>query len=194
MSVREVTEEDRDALAGVLARAFDDDPVTRWVYGDGETRQAAAERFFDWQLGRLTGQDVSWTTTANEGAALWALPGRWRERPVELLRLLAMTFSSVGRHAPRVLRGLAQIERRHPGEPHLYLAVLGVDPDRQGTGIGSALMAPGLELCDREGLPAFLETATERNVAFYTRHGFRVANELALPSGPPVWLMWREPT
>ncbi len=193
MKLRPVNRGDRSQLAGVLARAFDDDPVTRWAYGDGAARQRATERFFAWQLERLTGQDVSWTTEATEGAALWALPGSWKERPAELLRLLAISASSVGLRAPLVLRGLARIERRHPSTPHLYLSVLGVDPGRQGSGVGSLLMQPGLELCDREGVPAYLETATERNVAFYSRHGFRVTGELALPKGPPVWLMWRDP-
>jgi GNAT superfamily N-acetyltransferase len=89
--------------------------------------------------------------------------------------------------------GLTRVERLHPTDRHLYLAVLGVDPPRQGTGLGSALLAPGLELCDRDGLPAYLETGNERNLAFYSRAGFQVTERLTLPVGPPVWLMRREP-
>ena len=61
------------------------------------------------------------------------------------------------------------------------------------TSAGTALIRPGLELCDREGLPAYLETGKERNLAFYGRHGFRVTDEVRLPKGPPVWFMWRDP-
>ena len=50
-----------------------------------------------------------------------------------------------------------------------------------------------LAQCDRDGTPAYLETARERNVAFYERHGFHVREQLTLSSGPPVWLMWRDP-
>ena len=92
-----------------------------------------------------------------------------------------------------MLRGLDSVEKAHPRERHLYLAVLGVEPSRQGEGLGSRLIRPGLELCDREGIPAYLETAKERNIGFYSRHGFRVTDELRLPKGPPVWLMWRDP-
>jgi GNAT superfamily N-acetyltransferase len=192
MALPVVTSSDRDRLAAVLARAFHDDPVVRWVYREGR-RQRGATRFFEWSLRRLTPHDVSWTTEGRDGAALWALPDCWRESPAEMVRLLAATATAVGLRAPTVLRGLNQVEDAHPTERHLYLAVLGVDPSRQGEGIGSQLLRPGLELCDREGIPAYLETARERNVTFYSRHGFRVTGELRLPKGPPVWLMWRDP-
>ena len=42
-------------------------------------------------------------------------------------------------------------------------------------------------------MPAYLESSKERNVAYYARHGFRVREELDLPRGPRVWLMWRDP-
>ena len=78
---------------------------------------------------------------------------------------------------------------------HLYLAVLGTEPAAPGPGrrVG-AVLAPGLELCDREGLPAYLESSKESNVGFYARFGFRVTEEVRMPrGGPTVWLMWRDP-
>jgi ribosomal protein S18 acetylase RimI-like enzyme len=193
MAVRPARDVDIDTLAATLARAFDDDPVTTWVYANGRTRPRWAARFFAWQLRRLLPQDVAWTTDERAGAAIWALPGRWREGPMDMVRLLRATLLGTLPSLPRVLNGLGAVEARHPVVPHLYLAVLGVDPGRQGEGIGSALIRPGLELCDREGLGAYLETGKERNVAFYGRHGFRVTEELQMPKGPPVWLMWRDP-
>ena len=70
---------------------------------------------------------------------------------------------------------------------------LGVEPDRQGQGIGSALIQPVLGRADAEGLPCYLETTKERNVTFYRRHGFDVVAEGDLPDlGPPFWTMRRE--
>jgi hypothetical protein len=50
-----------------------------------------------------------------------------------------------------------------------------------------------LRRCDEESVGAYLETGTEENVRFYSRHGFRVTDEVPLPKGPPMWLMWRDP-
>jgi GNAT superfamily N-acetyltransferase len=99
-----------------------------------------------------------------------------------------------GRHLPRVLRAIATLEARHPRELHYYLPVVGVDPEWQGRGLGSAVLAPVLERCDREGMPAFLEASTPRNRALYERHGFAVSEEFKLGrTAPPLWRMWREP-
>jgi GNAT superfamily N-acetyltransferase len=194
MPVRPPREGDVDRLAVALARAFHDDPVTCWVYASARRRPHWSTRFFAWQLRRLMPQDVSWTTEDGAGgAALWALPGRWREDVGDTVKLLRLTLPGVLPRLPRVLRGLGQVELRHPVQEHLYLAVLGVDPDRQGQGVGSQLIRPGLDLCDRERLPAYLETGKEANLAFYGRHGFEVVDRLDLPKGPPVWFLWREP-
>lgn len=77
--------------------------------------------------------------------------------------------------------------------PHWYLLILGVEPERQGQGIGSALIAPNLARADAEGLPCYLETAKEPNVMFYRRHGFEVRDEENIPGGgPKVWMMVRQ--
>ena len=56
------------------------------------------------------------------------------------------------------------IEEHVPAEPLWYLDQLGVDPSRQGEGLGRALVRFGLDRAAEAGLPAFLETARERNL------------------------------
>ena len=113
---------------------------------------------------------------------------------MDTLRVFVATAPALIPRLPIVLAGVQRIEKRHPAEPHLYLSVLGTDPPRQGEGIGGALLAPGLALCDTEGLPAYLESSKERNLAYYARFGFRVTGETRLPrGGPTVWSLWRDP-
>jgi GNAT superfamily N-acetyltransferase len=88
---------------------------------------------------------------------------------------------------------LTQIERLHLREPHYYFAYIGVAPTAQGQGLGSKLMAPTLERCDAEGLPAYLEASSERNAVLYERLGFRLQREVSFAGSPPLRLMVRPP-
>lgn len=191
-AVRKATRGDLPQLAAMLARAFLDDPVTEWAFRGERTRLHWTERLFHVRLAGLLEQDEVYATRDLAGTALWALPNQWRLRPREILRYVPLA-RGVGRHLLEVIRGFDRVENAHPKTPHYYLAVLGTEPVRQGEGIGSAVLAPVLGECDSQEIPAYLETSNESNLAFYARHGFRVTEEIWLPNGPQVWLMWRDP-
>jgi GNAT superfamily N-acetyltransferase len=196
--VRTAREADAARIAAVLGRAFDDDPVWRWLLPDDASRVRRMTALFGIMLRHVHlphGATEAAGRDGTEAAALWSPPGQWRiplrrqaAQGVPLLRALGTrTFAS--------LRALDAIERHHPKEPHWYLAVLGTDPPAQGNGLGAALLRSRLDRCDAEGLPSYLESSKERNVPYYERFGYRVTRELSLPGKgcPPVWLMWREP-
>jgi GNAT superfamily N-acetyltransferase len=192
--VRRATSADTAAAARSLARAFVDDPVMSWLFPDEPGRVHALERFFAIELDRVhlrTGE--VWTTDSATSAALWAPPGRWRVPVGTLLREGPSLLRVFGRRTLLGLRGLSRVEARHPRWPHWYLAILGTDPDWQGKGFGSAVMSPVLQRCDEESLGAYLESSKESNIPYYRRHGFEVVDEVDMPRGPRVWLMWREP-
>lgn len=129
------------------------------------------------------------------GSASWLPPGsipRPRSRESRITRACARALIT-GTNRRSGLRLLHEVDRRHPTEPHWYLALLGVDPRWQGRGVGAALLEPRLALCDAEQVPIHLETQKAQNVPWYERFGFRVTETVELPGCPPIWLMWREP-
>jgi GNAT superfamily N-acetyltransferase len=193
-AVRDVTAIDTDPLAAVLGRAFADDPVWRWMFPRHPERMAA-------MFGMLL-RHAHLPNGVNELAeqdgrilagALWDPPGRWRISVITQLRQFPGLLRVMGNRTFAVLRGLADIERAHPVEPHWYLAILGTEPSAQGHGLGSMLLRSRLNRCDERRFPVYLESSKEDNVPYYERFGFRVTGELTLPDGPPIWPMWRDP-
>ena len=193
--IRKLGADDVPRIAKALARAFEDDPVMSWIFRQDAERLERLERAFALYLRKIwLRHEQCYAIDKLFGAALWLPPGKWHLGPAEQLRLLPSMVVTIGRNLPRLLTVLNMIEKRHPKESHYYLAVLGVEPELQGRGFGSALMQPVLTHCDRERIPGYLESSKRRNVVLYERHGFRVVEELRLPQdGPPLWRMWREP-
>jgi len=186
--LRTVTAEDVSRLAGAMAEAFYDDPVFGWLMPDDERRLARLRRFYLAELRHVgLGRGEAWTSDALIGAAISAPPGAWRLP----LRAMLLQGAQFGVHVMRALRLLGAIERRHLREPHHYFAHIGVAPAAQGQGLGSRLMRPTLDRCDREGLPAYLEASSERNAALYERLGFRLLSEVRVGDSPPLRLMAR---
>ena len=185
---------DLDALEDVLQAAFWDDPVTTYLFPDESSRSRRSARLFRALLVRhYLPMRTVWTTSDQAGGALWAPPGHWKLTTAQILRGLPSVIRGLGSSTVRSLRLMGEVDRHHPSESHWYLGVLGTDPPRQGKGVGSALLTPVLSRCDREGLPAYLESSKESNIAFYERHGFKLTGEVHPPGAPTLWSMCREP-
>ena len=195
-----VHEDQIDIAASVLARAFQLDPPMLYICPDPASRARVLPSMmkafvtYSWMFGEpLT------TREKIEAVALWLPlddlsedPERDRQAGIDQMHatLDAETLT-------RFMHIVSKAEQFHqqtaPGK-HLYLSTLGVEPSRQGQGLGSALIRPMLERADAEGLPCYLETFQPRNVALYQRHGFKITIEEVEPnSGVRGWAFLREP-
>jgi ribosomal protein S18 acetylase RimI-like enzyme len=193
--VRRAEPSDHPRVAEALAAAFADDPAWAWLlpYPDRERRQRL---FFELELHHLVPERREvWMSEDGSAAAFWGPPGLWSVPMRTVVREAAPMMRVFGRRMQLALRYLLRVEHKHPGKPpHWYLEVIGTVPDRQGQGLGSAVMRPILALCDRDGVGAYLESSSERNRALYERHGFRVTDTFAMPGGgPTIRCMWRNP-
>src|SRR6266545_821805 len=171
--IRKLSQEDVPRIARALARAFEDDPIMNWIFR-GDFGRGRLERAFAFFLRRIwLPHDECYGANRLFGAALWLPPDKWHLGPGAQLRLLPSMIAVAGRNLMRLGTVLQLVEKNHPKEPpHYYLAVLGVEPELQGRGFGGALMQPVLARCDRERVPAYLESSKRRNVVLYERHGF----------------------
>ncbi len=185
----------------MLGRAFYTDPQWAALVPDPSIRRKRLPIMFIGAAKMTHASGGSPERTAGfEAVALWLRPGkeigaraiissagpsaRWLlTPPVQNIRRLT-----------RVMRQFDKKRKQLMREPHWYLMAIGVDPDHQGEGHGSALVRAGMRNADRDGKMIYLETETEQNVSFYERLGFEVLDEMTIAEiGIPFSLMVRHP-
>jgi GNAT superfamily N-acetyltransferase len=185
---------DAREISQVLARAFHDDPLFGWMLPAERSRDRRLRRFFATELHheslRHGAVEIACDGRRLAGAAVWLPPGTPSGTEMSALpgylRAFGRRFAAVAQYQSVAVRA------RPRDQPHWYLAIIGVDPAWQGSGVGAALLRSRLRRCDQDGLPAYLESSNPENVPLYQHFGFRVTGTLGLPAGTPVVsAMWR---
>ncbi|MFJ8188876.1 GNAT family N-acetyltransferase [Streptomyces sp. NPDC096094] len=205
--IRTAGQGDRELVVRLLDEAFQDDPVSGWVFPSEEYRRRTHHRLMAAFTDAVLADGRIDLTEDGSACALWlSVPadGHTGDEPGGVSRHGAADGAADG---PAQVREAVDPENQrveliarltegiHPsGRAHEYLWMIGVAPGRQGEGLGTALIESVLDRCDREGLPAYLEASSARGRALYERLGFEFTGRaLELPDGPRMWPMWREP-
>ncbi len=188
--------------AGVLSRAFVDDPLINALAPEPREPVERARRLTRLftvvlKLQRGNGQPVFGVFEAGRLIAAAVVEGTMHSSPggtvaSGLLNLPTMLRAVGWGGVRRSIKLVDALTRNHPPQPHLYLNILGVEPSFQGRHCGVAILNQLRELVetrsDLDGV--YLETATETNVAYYTRNGFEVIGEF-YPLGVRMWRMFQ---
>jgi ribosomal protein S18 acetylase RimI-like enzyme len=193
VEVRTATPDDLETIVDTAARSLDAESMLRWSFGEEGFEERIRRHFAHYD-----GENVrhGWIRIAEGGAgiAVWIPPDAREEHEAIGPAPPGAEAEILGDHAERWAAFWGWIGQHEPSEPLLYLSHIGVAPERQGEGLGSALMRDGLAAEDHQGVPAWLETSREDNAAYYERFGFRtVADEDAPGGGPHIWFMRRDP-
>jgi ribosomal protein S18 acetylase RimI-like enzyme len=182
--------EDAERVIAVLTRAFATDPPNRWLFPEMERYQRWFPEFARALGGAALSQRTALMTRDGSAVALWLAPGTGPDEPA-LEKLIAEGVAAENQEAMAAV--VEQMVHYHPHEPHWYLPFIGVEPVRQGQGLGTALLRVQLATCDKVRLPAYLESTNPRNRLLYERHGFEALAEIKVASCPPVVPMLRRP-
>lgn len=187
---RLATPRDRSTVVQVVLRAFAADPAWLFMLGADYPRLAPllAGALFDQRVGEGT----VWLCDDGAAVAMWDGPGRHGSDDDGRAAVWREFHDAAGvAGAEPLARYDAALFAVAPAQEHWYLGVLATDPDRQGSGLATAVMAPGLAHADEDGLACCLETSTAGNRDFYRRRGFTQAVDVRIDGGPPTWWMTR---
>lgn len=184
------TKKSRETCAGLLSRAFANDPVARWIYADEIEYWLDFPAFVQAFAGKAFAYDSVYRAPGDTGVALWLPPHvRADENSINTI----INASLLGTKAEETLVLVDALSRHRPHVPHWYLAMIGVEPSRQAQSIGSELMRQAVDACDADRAFAYVEATTEENRRFYERFGFRVVASIQVRSSPALHGMVREP-
>ena len=186
-----------DRLMRLTGRSLAEDPLIRHALPDPATRSGRVA----WLYGRCIAYGLRYgavdVETEGRGLAIWLPPEAPAMRLGRCVRIgLVWAPWQLGPGASlRLQRANRCMERLHRGaigEPHWHLCLVAVDPDAQGLGLGKALLRHGLDRCDTDRMPCYLDTANPQNRDYFRRYGFaEVGSERVDSAGPEIHAMVR---
>lgn len=191
-TIRRATPAETDTVAAVLAEAFLHGDLGPWLVLNVDMREKVYWPYF--RLLAEGARAAGWIDVTDDVAAvaLWYPVGDRFD--VEIPNYDTRLAQACGQHLDRFVVLDQVMHAHHPtGTPHHYLAHLGVHPDRQRQGLGSALLEHHHDQLDATGVPAYLEATSSRHGALYRRHGYLPRPGYRLPKGPSLYPMWRRP-
>ncbi|MFB7273750.1 GNAT family N-acetyltransferase [Streptomyces sp. NPDC056244] len=187
---------DTDDLAALLAAAFHDDPLTRWIIPDGRRRAELLPGLFRIFVEVSHDYDGVAVSPCGDAVMLFLPPGASKEvdeRGEELERRFAEALGEYAEPLGTIVR--LQAERHPAGPDHYYASFGAVRPSRQRNGLLSALLQELIDRADREGRPAYAEASSPGGETLCLRQDFvRLGDDIVLPDGgPSLRPMWRDP-
>lgn len=188
--IKTATSAEEAAVIDVLVLAFSTDPAVRWMFPDPNQFLTHFPSFIRAFGGKAFAAGSAYYTAEFAGAALWLPPGVHPDEDL-LFGLLRRILAE--REKEDAFAVFEQMGNYHPTVPHWYLPLIGVDSTRQGKGYGTEMMRHALIPCDRDQVPAYLESSNPANISLYERHGFELLGTIQAGSSPTLYPMLRKP-
>jgi len=195
-----LTDGDIEAASSACARAFHTVELMDLVLPDSAERSRLAPVMFEQgiRFAKLIGEALVPAGRPSGLLLSWKIPHAEPslEQLVEagLRPLGELIGEDAVRRFERLVLPIEEHQAQLIPQPCWYLAVLGVDPEHQCEGIGSALVRSFTARAEADRIPSCLWTTTEANVGFYESLGFSVvADAVAQDCDLRYWIFRRDP-
>jgi GNAT superfamily N-acetyltransferase len=192
------TIDDVPALTDVITRGFIDLDPTAWLIEPMDERRHYFRRWVELEVLDAVQCGAIYTTTKRDGCVLFRYaPGKALREHIDGFDTLMA--DAVGPHLPRFgeFDEAMQAARPPSGSWDIYIPLMGVAPEYQRQGIGTALLKTYFHnVADVAGHTVYLEAGSAAARQFYLTLGFQDHGEKAItlpPDGPTMWPMLRMP-
>jgi ribosomal protein S18 acetylase RimI-like enzyme len=177
MKITTASPSDIDEAVGCLSAAFAQDPITGFLLKQGAGYRDRVTQFFSLLMRARIELNmpvfVARGSGGIDGAAMGYSTGR-SEWPAGLTEEWVRFEEAIPGLTDRMAVYDEVATKFKPPAPHYYLGVIGTDPTKHGSGIGTHLLKTFCEVSASDPLSSgvYLETAQASNLKFYERAGF----------------------
>ena len=178
-----------EQVKSAITLGFVSDPLIRWFFPDPHKYLKNFAFWTDAFSKPALESDAVFTDENFCGGAIWLPPG------VHLgAEVLGSTLEDIpSDRLENAMKMFEEFDECHPKEDHWYLPFIGLDPSKQGQGIGSLILKESLKQADEQGKVAYLESSNPMNMSLYERHGFETIKRIEIGDSPPAHPMIRYP-
>ncbi|MEP7376203.1 MAG: GNAT family N-acetyltransferase [Chitinophagaceae bacterium] len=172
---------DKKRIVDMLTSSFDENSSVNYIIKQDKKRTKRIEKLMEYSFDvcYLFGKVL--LSDDKKGCALIVLPEKKKTTFKSILLNLKLVLFCVGlSNAKKTMDREAKIKKFQPREPMYYLWFIGVEPNEQNKGIGSALLTEIIKESESEKRIICLETSTLKNLPWYQKFGFTIYNELHL--------------
>ncbi len=182
-----LTEDQVIDASKVLSRAFYDNPWSMYLIPDDSERRDKLKYIYEY----IVRYDVLYGEVFSPGSDLEGIAGwipfeyidKTYERQIrsggkKVVEKLGKEFYKRSKELQEFIN---LVHRQNALFKHWYLDPLGVEPEFQGKGHANILLKAMFARVEKENLPIYLETNTQKNVTIYEHYGFRILEDTTLP-------------
>lgn len=174
------SQKDMAEISSILMSSFEDNKSMTYLVPKGSCRVKRFSRFIGYSMTSCLDFGKVVFSDDRKACALVLFPDLNRFTFSELWRDLGLVRVIGISSALRAMKRGKLVKDRHPDEQLYYLWFIGVSPEDQGKGFGTALMLELMADARTLGRTMVLETSTLRNIPWYHKLGFQTYNEINL--------------
>src|SRR6056297_84831 len=176
---------DIDKSSEVLAKAFSDYPLFKYILGDNhsiENIKILTKFIVKYTI--LYGQAYA-TSSDIEGVILFTDFKDYKFTLLRSLRAGGLSVMKIGKEAGMRFSQYDEfnmsVHKDNVNKPHQYIIGIGVDPNKQGQAFGKKLLVSMLKVAKEKNHPCYLETHDKENIKIYKKYGFEVVSQDFIP-------------
>ncbi len=174
-------DKDKELIIDILAKSFVTNKSVNYLIKLGKNKLSRIRYLMSYafEVCYLSGEVL--LSEDQKACALLIYPDSKKPTLKSVWLDIKLIFFCIGlQNIRKILKREALIKKLQPKERMTYLWFIGVHPEYQNQGIGSALLNELITHNTLKNQPIYLETSTLKNLPWYQKLGFTIYHELDL--------------